>query len=79
MKFLLDADVPRSSALVLRKLGHKVIDVRDISLGGASDKEVIKYAKKNGFVLVTRDVEFASILRYPPGFPRWNCCVEIAV
>jgi len=67
MKFLLDADVPRSSSLVLREHGHKVTDLRDISLGSASDKEVIKYAKENDFILVTRDVEFANILRYPKG------------
>lgn len=67
MKFLLDADVPRSSAVVLRKLRHRVFDVRDVGLGGVSDKEVVEYAKGNDLILVTRDVEFASVLRYPVG------------
>jgi len=67
MRFLLDADVPRSSAVVLSKLGHQVVDLRDIGLGGATDKEVIKYAKDNNLILVTRDVEFANFLRYPMG------------
>jgi len=67
MRFLLDADVPRSSAVVLSKLGHQVVDLRDISLGGVTDKEVIKYAKDNNLILVTRDVEFANVLRYPMG------------
>ena len=65
MRFLLDADIPRSSARVLRKLGHEVLDVRDINLGGATDEEIMKYAKQNNFILVTRDIEFANILRYP--------------
>jgi len=67
MRFLLDADVPRSSAQVLRKLGHQVQDVRDINLGDATDEEIIKYAKENNLILVTRDIEFANILRYTAG------------
>jgi len=54
MRFLLDADIPRSSAQVLRKLRYEVIDVRDINLGNATDEEIIKYAKENNFILVTR-------------------------
>jgi len=65
MRFLLDADIPCSSARVLRKLGHEVLDVRDINLGAATDEEIMKYAKQNNFILVTRDIEFANILRYP--------------
>ena len=67
MRFLLDADIPRSSAQVLRKLRYEVIDVRDINLGNATDEEIIKYAKENNFILVTRDIEFANVLRYPVG------------
>jgi len=67
MRFLLDADIPRSSAQVLRKSRHEVLDVRDINLGDATDEEIIKYAKENNLILVTRDIEFANILRYPPG------------
>jgi len=64
---LLDADVPRSSAQVLRKLGHEALNVRDIGLGDATDEEIIKYAKENNFILVTRDIEFANFLHYPVG------------
>lgn len=65
MRFLLDADIPCSSALTFRKLGHEVVDVRDLGLGNATDEEIVKYAKENKLILVTRDVEFASVLRYP--------------
>jgi len=41
MRFLPDADVPRSSAVVLSKFGHQVVDLRDISLGGAAELAVI--------------------------------------
>jgi len=43
IKFLLDADMPRSSAEVIRSLGYEVEDVRDIGLGAAKDREIIEY------------------------------------
>ncbi len=36
-------------------------------MGNATDEEIVKYAKENKLILVTRDVEFANILRYPGG------------
>ena len=44
LKFLLDADMPRSSGEVIRNLGFNVEDVRDIGLRAAKDKEIIEYA-----------------------------------
>jgi predicted nuclease of predicted toxin-antitoxin system len=32
MRFLIDADLPRSVAEVIRRHGHEAIDVRDIGL-----------------------------------------------
>jgi len=46
LKFLLDADMPRSSAEVIRSFGYDVEDVRDIGLGSAKDREIIEYALK---------------------------------
>jgi hypothetical protein len=37
LKFLLDADMPRSSAELIRSFGHDVEDVRDIGLGEAKE------------------------------------------
>lgn len=48
VKFLLNADMPRSSARVVKSLGYDVEDVRDIGLGDAKDKEIIEYALKGG-------------------------------
>jgi predicted nuclease of predicted toxin-antitoxin system len=64
-KFLLDADMPRSSAEVFRSFGFDVEDVRDIGLCSARDKEIIEYALSNGRIIVTRDTDFGAILRYP--------------
>lgn len=64
-KFLLDADMPRSSATVIRALGFDVEDVRDLGMRYAKDSEIIEYAHKNGRVVVTRDLDFGSVLQYP--------------
>ncbi len=53
MKFLLDANMPRSSAELLRKHGHEAEDVRNILPGGADDEQL---------ALTTRDLR---LLRYP--------------
>jgi predicted nuclease of predicted toxin-antitoxin system len=66
MKFLLDANLPRSTAALLRGLGHDVEDVRDVLPSGADDSIVAAHAQKNGSVLITRDFDFANIRNYPP-------------
>ena len=65
MKFLLDADMPKSTADIIRSFGYDVEDVRDIGLGAAKDKEIIEYALKNERIVVTRDTDFGEVLRYP--------------
>ncbi len=66
MRFLLDANMPRSAAVMLRQHGHEAFDVRDIKLGGADDTRIAAHAKANGLVLVTRDFDFSDIRNYPP-------------
>lgn len=66
MNFLLDANMPRSTAALLRSLGHDVEDVREVLPNGAEDTLVAAYARKSSRVLVTRDFDFASIRNYPP-------------
>jgi len=65
LKFLLDADMPKSTAKLLRSLGYDVEDVRNLGLGNAKDKEIIEYALKNDRIIITRNIGFGSTLRYP--------------
>ncbi len=46
MKFLVDADVPRSVAEVLISLGHDVIDIRDVKPPGTADITIYNLIKK---------------------------------
>lgn len=64
-KFLLDADMPRSSAAAIRSLGFDVPDVRDMGMRYAKDQEIIDYALNTGRMVITRDLDYGEILRYP--------------
>ena len=66
MRFLLDANMPRSAASLLRELSHEVEDVRDVLPNGADDATVAAYAIARQLTLITRDFDFADIRNYPP-------------
>ncbi len=66
MGFLIDEDLPRSTARALRKAGYNATDVRDVGLRGRSDQEVFAYAQERGDILVTADKDFASLVTFPP-------------
>jgi hypothetical protein len=67
MRFVIDADLPRPTAELVRSFGHEAVDIRDIGLGGASDDRVAAYAKEHGLCLLTGDFDFADVRNYPPG------------
>jgi predicted nuclease of predicted toxin-antitoxin system len=66
-RFLVDEDMPRSTAEALRQAGYRAEDVRDLGLRGHTDQEVFEYAQALRAVLVTADKGFANALRFPPG------------
>ena len=65
MKFLLDANMPRSALAALRAFGHSVEHVRDIGLGDA-DERVAASTNAATAALVSRDLDFADVRRFPP-------------
>ena len=66
-RFLIDEDMPRSLAAALVTAGHQVLEVRDAGLRGRADDEVFARAQADGRVLITSDLGFSNVLRYPPG------------
>jgi predicted nuclease of predicted toxin-antitoxin system len=66
MIFLVDADLPRSAADVIRRHGYDVVDVRDIGLRHAEDRVIARHAQREQQCLVTGDFDFADIRNYPP-------------
>ncbi|HAX24549.1 MAG TPA: hypothetical protein DEU95_02950 [Chloroflexi bacterium] len=65
--FLIDEDMPRSTARVLREAGYAAEDVRDVGLRGHSDADVFAYAQEHSFTVITADLGFANPLTYPLG------------
>ena len=67
LTLLLDENLPHSVATKLRTVGFDVSTVADLQAGGAGDSEVLRLAAAARRVLVTRDLDFSDILRFPLG------------
>ena len=67
MRFLVDADMPRSTTALLRDLGNDVVDIRDIRPPGTEDSEIYSIAREEERIIITRDLDFGNIITYPPG------------
>ena len=65
MKFLVDENLPFSTIALLKEIGFEAEHVCDVGLRGASDKQIAEYAKQQKAILITRDLEFGSLLLYP--------------
>lgn len=66
-RFLVDEDMPRSTAVALRSAGYPADDVRDVGLRGHSDADVFAYAQANQATLVSADKGFTNLLHFPLG------------
>lgn len=66
VRFLIDADLPRSTKPLLERFGHEAIDVRDVGLRNAKDPIIARYAQDHQACLLTGDWGFADIRNYPP-------------
>ncbi|HZX35894.1 MAG TPA: DUF5615 family PIN-like protein [Thermodesulfobacteriota bacterium] len=67
LKILLDENLSRSTAKTLRQNGFEVLEVRDCGLRGKSDEEIFDFAKKEKAVILTGDIGFGNVLRFPLG------------
>lgn len=63
----MDENMPRSFATALEAGGLDVCTVAEENLRGAADHAVASAAGQEGRVLVTLDIDFANIIRWPPG------------
>ena len=56
MRFLVDANLPLSTAPRIQACGHEVVDVRSVNMGAADDSVIANHARQNdkvatGFLL----------------------------
>ena len=45
---------------------HDSVDVRDIGMAASSDEQIAEYARSKGLCLLTADLGFGDVRRYPP-------------
>ena len=61
--FLVDANLPIALARLLTDLGYPSQHVHDLSLGASEDLEVWRAASALGAVIMSKDVDFAHLVR----------------
>jgi predicted nuclease of predicted toxin-antitoxin system len=66
MKIKTDENLPVEVAEDLRGAGHDAVTVLDQRLGGRGDPDVAAACRREGRALVTLDLDFANVRRYPP-------------
>jgi len=63
IKFLADENISPKTVSFLNTKGYDVIRVDRIKIG-RKDKEIIEYARINGYILITMDLDFGYILSH---------------
>jgi predicted nuclease of predicted toxin-antitoxin system len=67
MKIKLDENISRHLKFVIIQKGHECVTAEDEGLLSKTDVEVGAFAKTEGRMLFTLDLEFANLCKFPPG------------
>jgi predicted nuclease of predicted toxin-antitoxin system len=62
VRFLVDAQLPPALARFLVEEGHEAVAVRELALRNADDEVIWQCAKRDGFIIVTKDEDFARMV-----------------
>ena len=66
MKFKLDENFGTRTQRIFREAGHDVGTVVEQALSGAPDEQLYQVCREEGRCLVSLDLDFANVLRFPP-------------
>jgi predicted nuclease of predicted toxin-antitoxin system len=66
MRLKVDENVDARLAIVLRGAGHDSVTVREEGFHGTDDRDLYQLCIAENRALVTLDLDFSNILRYPP-------------
>jgi predicted nuclease of predicted toxin-antitoxin system len=66
MRLKLDENIDERLVVLLRDVGHDASTIREQGLHGTVDPELYNHIVSDGRVLVTLDLDFSNVLRYPP-------------
>ncbi len=67
LPLLLDENLPLRVAALLKTYGFDAETVANLHARGAAEEEVLDLAVRTDRVLLTRDLDFSDILRFPLG------------
>ncbi len=70
MKFFADHCAYGVTVKFLRGLGYTVETAKEAGLEVADDTDILPHARGTDAVLLTKDLDFANILLYPPASTR---------
>jgi predicted nuclease of predicted toxin-antitoxin system len=62
MKLLLNENIPPSLAGRLRSIGHECIHCGECGLTRNPDHEIVRFAIKNDFIIITHDLDYVRII-----------------
>ncbi len=65
----MDENLPLRLSSFLKEHGFDVVDVREVGLRGATDEEILTWAKERGFLILTEDLGFGSVINLPEDHP----------
>lgn len=66
MKFKLDENFGTSTQSIFQEAGHDVHTVYQEQLQGAVDQKIYQVCQEEQRCLVTLDLDFANVIRFPP-------------
>jgi len=66
MNFKLDENFGSRTQNIIREAGHQVHTVYEQNLSGAPDTSIYKICSEEKLCLVTLDLDFSDVIRFPP-------------
>ncbi len=61
-KIILDENLPPSWSTLLAQHGYEAVYWLSIGKAGAEDAHIMTYARENGYLILTRDLDFGTLL-----------------
>ncbi len=62
MKILIDMNLPPRWVETLAKAGWEAVHWSQLGAASASDREIMAWARENGYVVFTHDLDFSALL-----------------
>ena len=67
MKFLIDMNISPRTVQMLVDAGYDAIRVPRVLPANASDREILRWAGSHGYVIITQDMDFSSLIALQGG------------